>query len=268
MNTSHTIERPDGSVISFATHGEFKNPALVLSNSLATDRSMWQLVLPQLTKAYYVVTYDTRGHGLSQCAANNIELSDLANDVVAVMDAAKIQKAFFAGISLGGMTGLTLALHHPDRLLGLMACNCRGRIDAAGIEGWNQRLEVARKGGGMHALAESSIARWFAPDYIAANPEQMKIMAQIVSKNSVDGFETCIRTIQNVRMMDELHTIKIPVLFVAGAQDMGAPPAELQMMADQVKGSKVAVLDPCGHISAMQRPDEFVKLVQDFARMH
>jgi 3-oxoadipate enol-lactonase len=191
MNTSHTIERPDGSVISFATHGEFKNPALVLSNSLATDRSMWQLVLPQLSKAYYVVTYDTRGHGLSQCAANNIELSDLANDVVAVMDAAKIQKAFFAGISLGGMTGLTLALHHPDRLLGLMACNCRGRIDAAGIEGWNQRLEVARKGGGMHALAESSIARWFAPDYIAANPEQMKIMAQIVSKNSVDGFETC-----------------------------------------------------------------------------
>jgi pimeloyl-ACP methyl ester carboxylesterase len=49
---------------------------------------------------------------------------------------------------------------------------------------------------------------------------------------------------------------------------MGAPPAELQLMADQIKGSQVAVLDPCGHISAMQRPDEFVKLVQGFARMH
>ena len=267
MSTSQSIQRPDGSVISFSIHGDAKKPALVLSNSLATDRDMWQLVLPQLTKEYLVVTYDTRGHGLSKCAPNNIHLSDLADDVVAILDAAKIQKAFFAGISLGGMTGLTMALHHPDRLLGLMACNCRGRIDAAGIEGWNQRIEVARRGGGMQALAESSIARWFAQDYIAANPDQMKTMAAIVSKNSVDGFETCIRAIQNVRMMDDLHTIKIPVMFVAGSQDMGAPPAELQLMADKIKGSQVAVLDPCGHISAMQRPDEFVKLVQGFARI-
>ena len=119
----------------------------------------------------------------------------------------------------------------------------------------------------MHALAESSIARWFAQDYITANPDQMRTMASIVSKNSVDGFETCIRAIQNVRMMDDLHKIQIPVMFVAGAQDMGAPPAELQLMADQIKGSQVAVLDPCGHISAMQRPDEFVKLIQGFARI-
>ena len=144
MSTSQSIQRPDGSVISFAVHGDSKNTALVLSNSLATDREMWQLVLPQLTNEYLVVTYDTRGHGLSKCAPNNIQLRDLADDVVAVLDAAKIQKAFFAGISLGGMTGLTMALHHPDRLLGLMACNCRGRIDAAGIDGWNQRLEDVR----------------------------------------------------------------------------------------------------------------------------
>ena len=94
MSTSQSIQRPDGSVISFAVHGDAKNPALVLSNSLATDREMWQLVLPQLTNEYLVVTYDTRGHGLSKCAPNNIQLSDLADDVVAVLDAAKIQKAF------------------------------------------------------------------------------------------------------------------------------------------------------------------------------
>ena len=268
MPTSQAIQRPDGSIISYAIHGDTHKPALVLSNSLATDRDMWQLVLPQLTKDYLVVVYDTRGHGLSKCEPKNIHLKDLADDVIAILDSAKIQKAFFAGISLGGMTGLTLALHYGDRLQGLMACNCRGRIDAAGIEAWNQRIEVARQGGGMHALAEPSIARWFAQDYIAANPDQMKIMSAIVSKNSVDGFETCIRAIQNVNMMDDLHKIQIPVLFVAGAQDVGAPPSELQLMADQIKGSQVEILDPCGHISSMQRPEEFVKLVQGFARVH
>ena len=268
MSTSQSIQRPDGSVISFAVHGDAKNPALVLSNSLATDREMWQLVLPQLTNENLVVTYDTRGHGLSKCAPNNIQLSDLADDVVAVLDAAKIQKAFFAGISLGGMTGLTLALHHSERLLGLMACNCRGRIDAAGIEGWNQRLEVARKGGGMHALVELTLSRWFTQDYLATNPDQMKIVAAIISNNSVDGYESCVRAIQNVHMMDELHKIKIPVMLVAGAQDAGAPPAELRLIADQIQGSQMEVLDPCGHISPMQRPDDFVKLVQRFARIH
>jgi 3-oxoadipate enol-lactonase len=268
MSTSQSIQRPDGSVISFTVLGDTKNPALVLSNSLATDREMWQLVLPQLTKEYLVVTYDTRGHGLSKCAPNNIQLRDLADDVVAILDAAKIQKAFFAGISLGGMTGLTLALHYPERLLGLMACNCRGRIDAAGIEGWNQRLEVARKGGGMHALVELTLSRWFAQDYIATNPDQMKIVAGIISNNTVDGYESCIRAIQNVQMMDELHKIKIPVMLVAGAQDAGAPPAELQLIADQIQGSQMEVLDPCGHISPMQRPNDFVKLVQRFARIH
>jgi 3-oxoadipate enol-lactonase len=268
MSTSQSIQRPDGSVISFTVLGDTKNPALVLSNSLATDREMWQLVLPQLTKEYLVVTYDTRGHGLSKCAPNNIQLRDLADDVVAILDAAKIQKAFFAGISLGGMTGLTLALHYPERLLGLMACNCRGRIDAAGIEGWNQRLEVARKGGGMHALVELTLSRWFAQDYIATNPDLMKIVAGIISNNTVDGYESCIRAIQNVQMMDELHKIKIPVMLVAGAQDAGAPPAELQLIADQIQGSQMEVLDPCGHISPMQRPNDFVKLVQRFARIH
>ena len=268
MSTSQSIHRPDGSLISYAIQGENQKPALVLSNSLATDRGMWQLVLPQLLQDYLVITYDTRGHGLSKCAPNNIQLADLAEDVIAILDSANIQKAFFAGISLGGMTGLTMALHHPDRLMGLIACNCRGRIDAAGIEAWNQRIEVARKGGGMHALAESSISRWFSKDYIDANPELMKKMAEIVSKNSVDGFESCIRAIQNVRMMDDLHKIKIPVLLVAGAQDMGAPPAEMQLIADQIKASQLIVLDPCGHISSMQRPEEFVKLVQGFARVH
>ena len=268
MSTSQSIQRPDGSVISFDIHGDTKNPALVLSNSLATDRDMWQLVLPQLTKEYLVVTYDTRGHGLSKCAPNNIQLSDLADDVVAILDTAKIQKVFFAGVSLGGMTGLTMALHYPDRLLGLMACNCRGQIDAAGIDGWNQRLATARSGGGMHALVELTLARWFAQDYAVANPDLMKIVAGIISNNSVDGYESCIRAIQNVRMMDELHKIKIPVLLVAGAQDAGAPPAELRLVADQIKGSQMEVLDPCGHISPMQRPDDFVKLVQRFARIH
>ncbi|MFM9992547.1 MAG: alpha/beta fold hydrolase [Burkholderiaceae bacterium] len=266
MTTAQFINRPDGAKIAYVIQGNLQGPSLVLSNSLATDREMWQWVLPQLSKDFRVITYDTRGHGQSTCEVKNIHLSVLADDALAVMDAAKADKAFFAGISLGGMTGLTLALSHPNRLLGLMACNCRGRIDQAGIDAWNQRIDVARASG-MAALAQPTIARWFSKDYIDAQPVIMNAMAKIVANNSAAGFETCIRAIQQIALMDDLHKIEIPVLLLAGAQDQGAPPIEMELMAEQIKGSQLEVLDPCGHISSAQRPDDFVRILKKFTKI-
>ena len=123
MSHQHHITRPDGTRIAYSVSGLASGTALILSNSLATDARMWEKVLPELQAKYRVITYDTRGHGESVCASAAPSLSDLAQDLVAVLDAAKVAKAWMAGVSLGGMTGMTLALEQPDRLLGLMACN-------------------------------------------------------------------------------------------------------------------------------------------------
>ena len=147
-----------------------------------------------------------------------------------------------------------------------MACNCRGRIDQAGIDAWNQRIDVARASG-MAALAQPTIARWFSKDYIDAQPVIMNAMAKIVANNSAAGFETCIRAIQQIALMDDLHKIEIPVLLLAGAQDQGAPPIEMELMAQQIKGSQLEVLDPCGHISSAQRPDDFVRILKKFTKI-
>jgi pimeloyl-ACP methyl ester carboxylesterase len=132
MSHQHHIDRPDGSRIAYSVSGLARGTALILSNSLATDARMWEKVLPDLQAKYRVITYDTRGHGQSVCAAGQPTLSDLAQDLMAVLDAAGAQKALLAGVSLGGMTGMTLALEHPERLLGLMACNWHRRLGSAG----------------------------------------------------------------------------------------------------------------------------------------
>ena len=264
-----TIARPDGARIRMHDHadrlgpGRADAPAIVLSNSLATDASLWAGVVERLSGRYRLVTYDTRGHGASHSPSASTTLDVLAGDLLAVMDAAGLANAFVAGISLGGMTGLTSALKAPERLRGLVACNCRASIDAAGIAGWEQRLQVLRDGG-IEALAVVTLERWFTAEYRAANPQVMERVRTMIRATSPLGYEACVRAIEAVDLLGRLPAIRVPVLLVAGAQDGAAPPATMQGMAAAIPGAQLEVLDPCGHLSSVQRCDELAGLIDRF----
>lgn len=263
MSHQHHITRPDGTRLAYSVSTGGSQTALVLSNSLATDARMWERVLPELQSRFRVITYDTRGHGESTCPTRSLSLSDLAQDLVAVLDAAGVGQAWLAGVSLGGMTAMTLALEQPERLLGLMACNCRARINADGIAGWKQRVELMRTQG-VEALVPATLERWFDQAVRHTDAGLMQRMAEIIRGTSLSGYVSCVHAIEGLALHDRLHQIDLPVLYLAGAQDGGAPVSEMQAMADEVRGSRCVVLDPCGHISPMQRPQEFVRYLSDF----
>ncbi|MEZ5729711.1 MAG: alpha/beta fold hydrolase [Burkholderiaceae bacterium] len=187
------------------------------------------------------------------------------DDLLAVLDAAGVAQAVLVGISLGGMTALQCVLDAPDRVLGVVACNCRASIDAAGIAGWDQRLDIL-KGEGIDALAQATLARWFAQDYRDANPEVMARVRDIIRRTAPAGYESCIRAIQQVALASRIDAIDRPVLLVAGAQDGAAPPAAMQAIADSIPGARLEVLDPCGHLSAIQQPDALATLIDGFCR--
>ena len=264
-----TISRPDGARIRIYDHadrvaaGQAEAPAIVLSNSLATDASLWADVVDRLGARYRLVAYDTRGHGASHAPTSSAAFAELCDDLLAVMDAVGLDQAFVAGISLGGMTGLHCALKAPARVLGLVACNCRASIDAAGIAGWEQRLQVLRDGG-IDALAEITLERWFAPEYREANPQLMERVRAMIRTTSPVGYEACVRAIQGVDLLGKIPAIAVPVLLVAGAQDGAAPPALMQGMADAIPNARLEVLDPCGHLSSVQRPADLASLIDGF----
>ena len=267
MSLTHHIDRPDGSRIAYTVEGLSQGPTVVLSNSLATDMRMWSRVMPLLTPHCRVVRYDSRGHGQSHAGSATATLQDLGDDLLAVMDACQVARAVVAGVSLGGMTGLTLALHHPERLAGLMACNCRARIDEAGSAGWKQRLGVLAAQG-MTGLIESTLERWFTADARQADPSGMDLMRQIVGGTSANGYTACVEAILGLKLQADLHRIQLPVVLLAGAQDGAASPEEMGGMAALIPGARLEVLDPCGHISPMQRPDDYARLLTAFVKAH
>ncbi len=263
------INRPDGARLRVVDHGggSVAAPAVILSNSLATDAALWSGVAARLRTGLRVVGYDTRGHGSSHAPVPTARLADLAEDLFAVMDTLGVRRAFVAGISLGGMTALECALRDPSRVAGVIACNCRASIDATGIAGWDQRLGVLR-GQGIDALAALTLERWFAADYRAANPDAMARVAAMIRTTSPVGYEACVRAIQSVDLQPRLGAIAAPTLLVAGAQDGAATPQAMQAVAQAIPAARLEVLDPCGHLSSVQQPAALARLVGDFCRDH
>ena len=113
----------DGVRLEYLLNGPEDAPALVLSNSLGTDRSLWDAQMDRRGLHYRVLRYDTRGHGASDAPAGDDSLERLGRDVVSLMDRAGLARAHIAGVSLGGITALWLGVHAPDRVDRLVLAN-------------------------------------------------------------------------------------------------------------------------------------------------
>src|SRR5215208_2588238 len=106
-------------------------PALVLSNALGSALAVWDLQAAALAAEFRVIRYDLRGHGRSSVPDGPYALDDLGADVIALLDRLEIERAHLAGISLGGMVSLWLAIHAPDRVDRLMPCCTSARLGPA-----------------------------------------------------------------------------------------------------------------------------------------
>ena len=154
--------------MAFAQNGDVRlhwredgaGPPLLLLNSVGCDLSLWDAVMPHLT-GFRVIRMDMRGHGQSASPPGDYTLDQIAADAVAVLDAAGIKKAAVCGLSLGGMTAMTLALNAPERVSSLILACTSAQMDR---ESWNARVLTVRSQG-MAAIVEAVMARFFSDHF-------------------------------------------------------------------------------------------------------
>src|SRR3954469_20459949 len=130
--------------VSYTIDGAAAAPVVVLSNSLGATRAMWDPQVPALAERYRVVTYDTRGHGESPAPAGPYTLDDLVDDLVALLDEVAPERAHVAGLSLGGMIGMRLAVRNPERVHRLAVLCSSAKVDP---QPFLDRAVAARSGG-------------------------------------------------------------------------------------------------------------------------
>jgi len=228
----------NGIQINYELSGIKQAPVVVLSHSLACSLVMWTPQLELLEAHFQVLRYDTRGHGDSDAPQGSYTLEQLVDDAIGLLDGLDIDRVHWVGLSMGGMIGQGIALHHFNRLESLVLA------------------DTARKQG-MQAVAESTLERWFTPNYLKQNlPEIQQIREQILA-TPVAGYIGCSEAIRRLNYLDQLSAIKIPTLIMVGADDPGTPVEASEAMQAQIKGSNLVVIPEAAHLSNIEQAEVF-----------
>ncbi len=257
MSRAGSLRVRDGTRISWSVAGD--GPWLVLSNSLASDRGMWRRQLAELQARFTVLGYDTRGHGQSSVSEDEFGFDTLAADVIALMDHLDIERARIMGLSMGGMTGLALALAHPGRVERVVCCDARADAPDGFKAMWDGNIALLDSGG-MDAVAERTMPRWFSPAFRAdpANASLLTSVREMILRTPPEGYRKAARCLQTLDLLRSLGQVRRPVHFIVGELDPGAPLPVVQDMAARVAGAQVHVIPGAAHLSNLESPDAFL----------
>lgn len=250
----------DGVRLHWRVDGNGDGPALVLLNSIGTDLRSWDECIPYLQDHYRLVRMDTRGHGKSDAPAGDYDLKALAGDVVAVLDAAGVARASLAGVSLGGMIAMQLALDYPASIESLIVICSSATMDA---KAWADRIAAVRKGG-TAAIADMAMGRFFSPAFMKANSARVEQLRDALIAMSDDGYAGAGAAIRDMAIANDLERIDQPMLVIAGDRDISTPFAgHGSIIAGRAPNAASAHVN-AAHLAQIEAPAEVTELIREF----
>lgn len=248
MTLHHTLSGPDDA------------PVLLLGASLGTDMRMWEAQLP-LAQSFRLLRFDHRGHGQSPAPPGPYELADLADDVLELMDSLGIARASLCGLSLGGMVGMWLGAHAPERIERLVLLCTAAHMPPASA--WRERAAAVRAAGSTEPVADAVVAGWLTPAFAAAQPQVRAELRAMLTASPADGYAWCCGAIERMDLRDDLKRITAPTLVISGADDPATPVQRQAMIAAVVPQTRHEVVGPAAHLAAVERPEAVNHLIKE-----
>ena len=231
-------------------------PVLVLGNPIGTNREVWSHQVPILSRYFRIVRYEPRGHGApgaqSPAPRGPYTIAELGADVLATLNGYDVERFAFAGVSLGGMTGIWLAANAPERISSLAVC-CAALTPLPDAKSWHDRAALVR-GAGMAALAGMVVPRWFTPRFLAAEPDQVETVVTMLKGTDPEGYAGCGEAIAALDLGPQLANVKAPTLVLSGAEDGAAPPSVGAYTARNIDGARLTVIPAASHFAHYEKP--------------
>ncbi|MCT2401409.1 3-oxoadipate enol-lactonase [Novosphingobium mangrovi (ex Huang et al. 2023)] len=249
----------DGARLYWKRDGRDEAPALVLLNSIGTDMDLWDAVLPHLRADFALLRIDARGHGASTAEAGDFSMAMLAADVLAVADAAGIERFSLAGVSLGGMIGMELALRAPDRIEKLVPVCTSATMDAGA---WNERVTKIRQDG-MAAIADLAMGRFLSDQVEPALYEAVR--RQLLAMDA-QGYAGCAAAIRDMELAPRLSGIACPTLVVTGTRDTSTPfEGHGEHLVAGIPGAAHVSLE-AAHLAPLEAPEALASALLSFLK--
>jgi 3-oxoadipate enol-lactonase len=243
LDLHRTVDGPEGA------------PVVVLLHAIGTSMAMWDPQLAALAAGHRVVRVDLRGHGASPVPPGPYSLADLGADVVGVLDRIGVDRVSVCGLSLGGMVGLWLAAHVPERIDRLVAACAVARPPSP--QAWLDRARAVRDGG-TAAVSDLVVERW---GYADRAPEIRQLIVAMLAATPAEGYAGCCDAIAAMDLEPDLPRIAASTLLLAGRDDPAAPPSDVEVVAAAIPGARLEVIEGSAHLANVERADEMTTAI-------
>jgi 3-oxoadipate enol-lactonase len=251
----------NGLLTHFALEGPTFAPPVVFANSLGTELRIWNAAIDRLGPRVRTLRYDMRGHGLSSLGRGTPSMADLATDLAALMDALGLRQAVLVGLSIGGMVAQALAAARPDLARALVLCDTAPRIGDVPL--WQARIAAVRAGG-MAALADATITRWFPPAVQARDPLLVEGLRTMLLRTSPEGYAVLCAALRDADLTSATAALRLPTLCLCGSEDVATTPAMMQEMAALIPGARYAEIAGSGHLPPVDAPEATLAVIEAF----
>jgi len=254
---------------------------LLLIMGLAADSTAWLFQVPAFAEHYRTITFDNRGVGRSAKPGGPYTIAGMANDAVRLLDTLGVARAHVVGVSMGGMIAQELALHHPDRVRGLvLACTfpepdedvaqqrdatiaqLGGTVDAAGV----LQIDPSRLDPMM--LFSTLLPRVFTPTFLQQEmPKLMQLFGGALQWGfSMDAILAQVAAVMGHSTTERLRHIGAPTLVITGDQDLLISPANSDIIAREIPNARLVKVPGGSHGFNFETPDVFNREVLAFLR--
>src|SRR5215471_11333899 len=232
----------NGAKLNAQIEGPERAPVLMLCNSLGTDLHMWDDQAPAITRHFRLLRYDRRGHGKSEAPKGPYNMEMLGRD------------------ALAGMVGMWLGANAPQRVDRVVLSNTAAYMGDKQI--WNERFKTVRTGG-MTAIADGTMERWFTKGFRERAPQAVARLKQMVLDTPVEGYIGCGEAVRDMDHREIIRNITAPTMVIAGRHDPGTTVEAAEYIRDRITGSKLVVLD-AAHISNVEQAPAYTDALLGF----
>lgn len=236
-------------------------PVIVFSNSLGTDFRIWRDVIMRLVGDYAIVTYDKRGHGLSDIGYSPYAMQDHVDDLAGLMDMLNVRNAIVCGLSVGGMIAQGLAFSRPELVKALILCDTGHKIGNDDL--WNDRIGIVTEKG-IEAIADQIMSRWFSEAYRRPDNAEFASYRNMLTRTPIAGYVGTSVALRDTDYTEQTPTIKVPTLCLVGDEDGSTPPSLVKELSDLIDGAEYHIIEGAGHLPCIEKPDDFAALLKPF----
>lgn len=243
-----------------------RGPAVVLLHAFPLNASMWSQQREALAPHYRVICPDQRGFGGTQLGHDDPALDEVADDVVAMLDARKVGTFVLGGLSMGGYVAMALLRRHPDRVSGLVLADTKAAADAP--EAAANRLRIADaviEAGNASLLVDELLPKLLGATTKERRPLVWGRVKALVERAPAYAVAWAQRAMAaRPDSSDTLRSVGVPTLVIRGDEDELSSAADASAMADAVPGAKLVTIPQAGHLANVEAPEEFNAALLEF----